>query len=153
MAYDLEEQEQLATLKGWWKDNGGKLVGALLAVALAASGWQGWRVWQASRAAEAGQQYEALVQAIQAGDAKAVRDAGGTLICVDHHRGDASMRHLQHLLEVRHHAASRNTSDHRHCRRNTATAAAPSLGGAASLRNALMAVVTSGPLGAWPLWG
>ena len=26
MAYDLEEQEQLATVKGWWNDNGTKVL-------------------------------------------------------------------------------------------------------------------------------
>jgi len=80
MAYDLEEQEQIATLKAWWKDNGNKVVYSLLAVAMAAAGWQAWRAWQASQTQQASTHYEALTKAIQAGDAKAVRDAGGTLV-------------------------------------------------------------------------
>ena len=80
MAYDLEEQEQLATLKGWWKDNGTSVLAVLAAVAIALAGWQGWRIWQANQAQQAGAHYEALLKAAQAGDAKALRDAGGTLV-------------------------------------------------------------------------
>ena len=80
MAYDLEEQEQLATFKGWWHDNGTKLLAAIAVVAIVGSGWQGWRIWQADQARQAGAQYEALVKAAQEGDAKALRDAGGTLV-------------------------------------------------------------------------
>ena len=80
MAYDLEEQEQLASFKGWWNDNGTRLLTVILLIALAAAGWQGWRIWQANQAQQAGGQYEALVKAAQEGDAKALRDAGGTLV-------------------------------------------------------------------------
>jgi len=80
MAYDLEEQEQLATLKAWWKDNGTKVIGVLLAAAMAVSGWHAWRAWQANESQQAAALYETLVKAVQAGDAKALRDAGGTLV-------------------------------------------------------------------------
>jgi predicted negative regulator of RcsB-dependent stress response len=80
MAYDLEEQEQLATLKGWWKDNGGKVTALLLAVAVAAAGWQAWRAWQWNQAQQAAGLYDTLIKAVQAGDAKALRDASGTLV-------------------------------------------------------------------------
>jgi predicted negative regulator of RcsB-dependent stress response len=80
MAYDLEEQEQLASVKGWWHDNGTWLLAALAAIAVAGAAWQGWRLWQASQAQQAGAQYEVLVKAAQEGDAKALRDSGGTLV-------------------------------------------------------------------------
>ena len=80
MAYDLEEQEQLATVKGWWADNGTWLLAVLAAISVAGAGWQGWRLWQANQAQQAGAQYEVLVKAAQEGDAKALRDAGGTLV-------------------------------------------------------------------------
>lgn len=80
MAYDLEEQEQLATLKAWWKDNGTLVVGAVLAAAIAAAGWQAWRAWQANQTQQAAALYDTLVKAVQADDAKALRDAGGTLV-------------------------------------------------------------------------
>ena len=80
MAYDLEEQEQLATVKGWWHDNGTQVLAAIAVAAIVVSAWQGWRLWQANQAQQAGAQYELLIKAAQEGDAKALRDAGGTLI-------------------------------------------------------------------------
>jgi predicted negative regulator of RcsB-dependent stress response len=80
MALDLEEQEQLAELKAWWKQHGNLIVATVLAAALAFAGWQGWRWYQASQAGQAAGLYEALAKAAQAGDAKALRDAGGSLI-------------------------------------------------------------------------
>jgi predicted negative regulator of RcsB-dependent stress response len=80
MAYDLEEQEQLAAVKGWWHDNGTRVLSLILAVVIGISGWQYWRIWQGNKAQQAGAQYELLLKAAQAGDAKALRDAGGTLV-------------------------------------------------------------------------
>jgi len=80
MAYDLEEQEQLATFKGWWKDNGTRVLAVIAVAVIAGSAWQGWRLWQANQAQQAGAQYDALLVAVQAGDTKALRDAGGTLV-------------------------------------------------------------------------
>ena len=80
MALDLEEQEQLAELKTWWQQHGRFIVTLVVAAALAFAGWQGWRWHQASQAAEAGALFDALAKGAQAGDAKAVRDASGTLL-------------------------------------------------------------------------
>ena len=80
MALDLEEQEQVAELKAWWKQHGNLIVGTVVAAALAFSAWQGWRWYQASQAAQAAGYYEAVAKAAQAGDPKALRDATGTLI-------------------------------------------------------------------------
>jgi predicted negative regulator of RcsB-dependent stress response len=80
MAYDLEEQEQLAQLKSWWKDNGTTVLAVIAAVAIGLAGWQGWRSWQAGQSQQAAALYDTLVKAAQGGDAKALRDAGGTLV-------------------------------------------------------------------------
>jgi predicted negative regulator of RcsB-dependent stress response len=80
MALDLEEQEQLAELKAWWRQHGNLIVTAIVAAALAFSAWQGWRWYQASQAAQGAAVYESLVRAAQTNDAKALRDASGTLI-------------------------------------------------------------------------
>ncbi len=80
MPYDLEEQEQIASLKAWWAENGNLVLGTVLAVALVIAGWQGWRLWQSSQSHQASALYETLVAAAQAGDAKALREAGGTLV-------------------------------------------------------------------------
>jgi predicted negative regulator of RcsB-dependent stress response len=80
MALDLEEQEQVEELKAWWKQHGGLITAAVVAAALTFAGWQGWRWYQASQAAHASTLYETLSKAAQANDAKALRDAAGTLV-------------------------------------------------------------------------
>jgi len=80
MAYDLEEQEQLAQLKGWWKDNGTSVLVVVAAAVIAASGWFGWRNWQAGQAQQAAALYDSLQKGLQANDAKSVRDASGSLV-------------------------------------------------------------------------
>jgi predicted negative regulator of RcsB-dependent stress response len=76
---DLEEQEQLAELKAWWKQYGNLVLLAVIAAALAVAAWNGWRWYQGSQAAQASALYDTLAKAAGAGDAKALRDAGGAL--------------------------------------------------------------------------
>ncbi len=80
MALDLEEQEQVAELRAWWQQHGGLVVAVVVAAALAFAGWQGWRIYQQSQATQAGALFDTLARAATTGDAKALRDAGGTLI-------------------------------------------------------------------------
>ena len=80
MALDLEEQEQVAELKAWWRQHGNFIVAVILAAALAFAGWQGWRWYSASQATQAAGLFDSLVKAAQGGDAKALRDSAGTLI-------------------------------------------------------------------------
>ncbi|MCU0896017.1 MAG: tetratricopeptide repeat protein [Burkholderiales bacterium] len=80
MAYDLEEQEQIATLKAWWKQYGNLVVLALLAVSLAFAAFEGWRYWQRTQAAGAAAVYGEVQRALRANDPKRVRDLAGTLI-------------------------------------------------------------------------
>lgn len=78
--YDLEEQEQLEELKTWWKMHGNLVTGILVAVALAAAGWQGWNWWQRQQAAQASSVYAALQTAMEQKDGKRVRTLAGELI-------------------------------------------------------------------------
>lgn len=80
MALDLEEQEKLETLKAWWKQHGNLVLLVVAAIALAVAGTQAWRYYQRTQSLEASQLYDALARAVDAGDAKAMRDAGGALI-------------------------------------------------------------------------
>jgi predicted negative regulator of RcsB-dependent stress response len=79
MALDLEEQEQLSELKSWWKAHGNLVVAVIVAAMLGFAGWRYWNVYQGNQAAQAAALYETLGKAAQAGDAKALRDAGGAL--------------------------------------------------------------------------
>jgi predicted negative regulator of RcsB-dependent stress response len=80
MATISEEQEQFATFEGWWHDNGTKRAYGARPGGRGFAGWQAWRVWQANQAQQAGAQYEVLRRLAQEGDAKGLRDAGGTLV-------------------------------------------------------------------------
>ena len=80
MALDLEEQEQVEELKAWWKQHGGMITAVVVAAAVGFIGWQGWRWYQTNQAAHASGLYETVTKAVQANDAKALRDAAGTLV-------------------------------------------------------------------------
>jgi predicted negative regulator of RcsB-dependent stress response len=77
MAYDLEEQEQLASLKAWWEKYGNLTTWVLIAGLAAYSGWQGWNYYQRSQATQASALYDELQSAVAAKDnAKVLRAAG-----------------------------------------------------------------------------
>jgi predicted negative regulator of RcsB-dependent stress response len=79
MAYDLEEQEQIATLKAWWNQYG-NLVTWLLIIALAGyAAWSGWNFYQRSQTAQAAQLYEELQNAISAKDNAKVQRAASDI--------------------------------------------------------------------------
>ena len=80
MAYDLEEQEQIDTLKAWWKQYG-NLVTWLLIVALSSyAAWTGWRNYQVGQSTQASQLYDELQKAILAKDNAKVQRAATDLI-------------------------------------------------------------------------
>ncbi len=78
--YDLEEQEQLAALKAWWKENGGAIfLGATLVLAAIAA-WNGWMWYQRSQSAQAAVLYDKLQKAARANDLKATRETAGAIL-------------------------------------------------------------------------
>ncbi|MBL8399007.1 MAG: tetratricopeptide repeat protein [Candidatus Accumulibacter sp.] len=79
-AYDLEEQEQIAEIKAWWKQYGNLVLGLLTAASLAVLGWQGWNWYQRSQGAQASTVYAVLQKAIQENDMQRVKAASGELI-------------------------------------------------------------------------
>jgi predicted negative regulator of RcsB-dependent stress response len=79
-AYDLEEQEQLATLKAWWKENGNKVMTAVSAVLIVFAAWQAWNYYQRSQAAQASGLYDAVQKAAGANDLKLVRESAGAVL-------------------------------------------------------------------------
>ncbi|MDR0380017.1 MAG: tetratricopeptide repeat protein [Candidatus Accumulibacter sp.] len=79
-AYDLEEQEQLAEIKAWWKQYGKRLVNVATAVAVVALAWQGWNWYQRSQLGQASVIYGALQKAVQDGDTQGTKAASGELL-------------------------------------------------------------------------
>jgi len=78
--YDLEEQEQLAELKAWWKRYGDLVLGIFIVAMLVLAAWNGWRWYQRTQSLEAAALYETLQKAARASEAKAARDAAGTIL-------------------------------------------------------------------------
>lgn len=78
--YDLEEQEQLATLKAWWNDNGNLVMTALSMVLIVFAAWQAWSYFQRNQAAQASALYDAVRKAAGASDLKQVRESAGAIL-------------------------------------------------------------------------
>ena len=72
MAYDLEEQEQIESLKAWWKQYGNLVTWVLIVAMLAYSAWQGWKYYERRQAGQASQLYSELEKAVVAKDQKLV---------------------------------------------------------------------------------
>ena len=52
-AFDLQEQEQIATMKAWWEAWGKSLAVAIAIALIAFAGWTGFKTWQKSQLAKA----------------------------------------------------------------------------------------------------
>ena len=78
--YDLEEQEQLAALRAWWRDNGTLVTATIAALLLAFAGWRGWNYYQSSQSAQASTLYESVQQAARTGNLKLVQESAGAVI-------------------------------------------------------------------------
>jgi len=101
MSYDLQEQEQLESLKAWWRANGNWVTGAaaaVLAVVLAYQGWSWYGLRQASAASALYEEFERAAASKDPKDAVKARDAAGTLI--DQH-GSTVYAALAALREAR----------------------------------------------------
>lgn len=74
MAYDLEEQEQIAALKAWWSKYGTLLLGAVTVLLFSYAAWNGWHWYQREQAAKASGLYDELSQAVKAKNATVVKE-------------------------------------------------------------------------------
>jgi predicted negative regulator of RcsB-dependent stress response len=68
MAYDLEEQEQLDSIKAFWARYGNLLTWGLIALLAVYGAWSGWTYYQRKQSAQASQLYETLQSATTAKD-------------------------------------------------------------------------------------
>ncbi|MES1979875.1 MAG: tetratricopeptide repeat protein [Pseudomonadota bacterium] len=65
---DLEEQEQLAELKHFWKQYGDLITWALIVVFGAVAAWNGYQYWQGRQASQATVLYDEVERAALSGD-------------------------------------------------------------------------------------
>ena len=76
---DLEEQEQIDSLKTWWKMYGNLVTGVVVAASIGVIGWQGWNWHQRSQVAQASAIYAVLEQGAALRDGQKVKAAAGEL--------------------------------------------------------------------------
>jgi predicted negative regulator of RcsB-dependent stress response len=79
MAYDLEEQEQIAVIKDWWRKYGNLVTTAVLAVVVGIAGIQAWRYYRDQQSSLAAILYSQLDTADKSNEAKKVQDIAATL--------------------------------------------------------------------------
>ncbi len=60
MAFDLQEQEQIAELKAFWHDYGRHMALGLVIAAAVWGGWKGWQAWENRQASQASELYAKL---------------------------------------------------------------------------------------------
>jgi predicted negative regulator of RcsB-dependent stress response len=75
MAYDHQEEEQLASLKAWWAKYGNAATWVVVAGLAAYSGWTGWQYYQRTQAVEASALYDELQASVGKDNAKVQRAA------------------------------------------------------------------------------
>jgi predicted negative regulator of RcsB-dependent stress response len=77
--YDLEEQEQIDSIKTWWKMYGNLVTSVVTVACLAVIGWQAWNWYQRGQSTQAAAIYSVLEQAVSARDAQKIKAAAGEL--------------------------------------------------------------------------
>lgn len=80
MAYDLEEQEKIASLKAWWDRYGNALATIVTGVAIAIAGYNVYQWYQRDKAAKAAGAYDELQRAVAAKDQAHTRELAGILL-------------------------------------------------------------------------
>jgi predicted negative regulator of RcsB-dependent stress response len=78
--YDLEEQEQLAEMKVWWKQHGNLVVGIIAAASISVIAWQGWNWYQRNQTAQASMVYNVLQKSALEKDSQRTKAASGELL-------------------------------------------------------------------------
>jgi predicted negative regulator of RcsB-dependent stress response len=79
MAFDLDEQEQLATLKDWWNKYGNLTTWVLIIALAAYAGWSGWNYYQRSQSLQASQLYDEQQKAVAGKDNAKVQRAAADI--------------------------------------------------------------------------
>lgn len=79
MAYDLEEQEQMASIKAWWNQYGNLLTWLLIIALAAYASWSGWNYYQRNQSVQAAQLYEELQKGVVAKDNAKVQRAAADM--------------------------------------------------------------------------
>jgi len=77
---DLEEQEQLASLKAWWSQYGVFVTTFFAVIIVAIAAWTAWTWYQRDQSIQASNSYEQLQKAARASDVKSVQELTGNIL-------------------------------------------------------------------------
>jgi len=77
---DLQEQEQIDTLKDWWNENGNKVLLVLLIVVGSYLGFQGWKYYQNQQTVAAATLFGEFNKQLVSHDPKRINDAAEAVI-------------------------------------------------------------------------
>ncbi len=77
---DLQEQERVAVLKEWWKDNGKWIMLTLALTVGSFSAVRGWQFYQSNQASEASILYAELERQLNSNDPKRINDAAAAVM-------------------------------------------------------------------------
>jgi predicted negative regulator of RcsB-dependent stress response len=80
MAYDLQEQEQLAAMKAWWDKYGNFILTAATLVLLAIAAYNGWRWYERREAAQAAVLYDEMKSAVDVNNVAKIKEVAGSLL-------------------------------------------------------------------------
>lgn len=79
MAYDLEEQEQLDSIKAWWAKYGNLVTWLVIIVLAGYAAWTGWNTYQGRQSAQASVLYEEQQKSLAAKDNAKVQRAAADI--------------------------------------------------------------------------
>jgi predicted negative regulator of RcsB-dependent stress response len=95
MAYDLEEQEQIAVIKDWWRKYGNLVTTALLALLVGIAGIQAWRYYRTQQSTTAATLYSQLDTADQSNEPRKVQDIAASIAASHGSTAYAAMAQLR----------------------------------------------------------
>ena len=78
--YDLEEQEQLDSLKHFWTDYGRLIITGVVAFVVGVGGIQGWKFYNRTQAQDASVEFGKLDEAMAKGDINEIRNVGSDIV-------------------------------------------------------------------------
>jgi predicted negative regulator of RcsB-dependent stress response len=78
--YDLEEQEQIDSLKHFWADYGRLIVTGVVAFVVGVGGIQGWKYYNRTQAQDASVEFGKLDVAVAKGDINEIRNVGSDIV-------------------------------------------------------------------------
>ena len=78
--YDLEEQEQIDSIKHFWTDYGRLVITGVVAFVLGVGGIQGWKYYTRTQAKDASVEFGKLDEAVAKGDIIEIRNVGSDIV-------------------------------------------------------------------------